>query len=382
MRVLHISGARSWGGSEQQLMYLMDELPKYGVEQKLLCYDSSPIMLAAKEKPVEVLAIPFIKPTSSAYRKNLNEVVRKHNIDIIHLQTNDAVTGYVLTDIFYKLNTPTILARKSVRTKHSFLSKLKYNYKNIHVILCVSKYVERHFSRILTEKNKKKTVIVHDSVKVNEQPQNASFDLREKYNIDKDSYLIGNIANHTKAKDHPVLIKTLYELVHVKGIKNVKIIQIGQFSPLTEELKSLVKKFDLEEYIIYTDFIKDASSLMKQFDVFLMTSSREGGPSSVLEAFYNQVPVVSTRVGVVDEVIEDGVNGFSTEIKNPGELAEKLIILKENKDLQKKFKERSYDLFLAGFTADKLGKKTFEVYKSMLETDTNMMKEIATNNIK
>lgn len=373
MTVLHISGARSWGGSEQQLMYLMDELPQYGVDQILLCYENTPVMVAAKEKPVKVIAIPYTKPTSSAYRTKLNEIVHKFSIDIIHLQTNDAVTGYVLTDIFYKLNTPTILARKSVRATHSILSKLKYNYKNIHVILCVSENVERNFSRILTEKNKKKTVIVHDSVKVDEQPRKASFDLREKYNISENSYLIGNIANHTRAKDHPVLIETLNELVHDKKIKDIKIVQIGQFSPLTEELKSLVEKYDLGEYIIYTDFIQDASLFMKQFDVFLMTSSREGGPSSVLEAFYNQVPVVSTSVGVVDEVIDDGINGFSTQIKSPKNLAEKLFALKGNQDLQEKFKERSFEIFLNGFTAEILGRKTFEVYKTMLDQKSKGM---------
>lgn len=368
MTVLHISGARSWGGSEQQLLYLIDELQKYGVSQKISCYEGTPLMEATKDKPVQTLTTPYFKPTSSLYRKNLKKIIDEYDIDLIHIHTNDGLTGYVLTDLFYNLKTPTILSRKSVRDKHSFLSKLKYNYKNIDVIICVSKYVEAHFSRILSEKNRKKTIIVQDSVQVDERPQIVSFDIREKYNIDQDFYLIGNIANHTRAKDHPILIKTLYEIVHVQNEKNVKLLQIGQFSPLTDELKLLVKEYDLEEYIIYTDFVKDASLLMKQFDVFLMTSCREGGPSSIIEAFKNKVPVVSTRVGVVDEVIVDGINGFTTEIKSPKMLAEKLLILKEDRSLRENFANKSYERFISNFTAEILGKKTYEIYKGLLES--------------
>ena len=366
VKVLHISGARSWGGSEQQLLYLMNELPKYEVNQKLLCYEGTPLHAETQGKSEDVIAIPYVKPTSKTYRKKLREIVNQNQIDIIHLHTNDAATGYVLTDLFYKINTSTVLARKSVRAKHSFLSKLKYNYKNIHAIICVSKYVEDHFSRILNQKNKKKTTVIHDSVKQDDQFEKASFNIRQKYQLSEDVFLIGNIANHTRAKDHPLLLKTLNELVHVRKIRNIKLIQIGQFSSLTEKLKVLVKEYKLEDYIIYTDFVRNASSLMNQFDVFLMTSSREGGPSSVIEAFSKKVPVVSTRVGVIDEAIEDGVNGFSVPVGDYKELAEKLIILKENKELREQFRKKSYERFISDFTAEKLGKETYRVYNSLM----------------
>ncbi|MCP9201087.1 glycosyltransferase family 4 protein [Gramella sp. GC03-9] len=368
MNILHISGARSWGGSEQQLLYLMNELPKYNVSQKLLCYKDTPLHMGCSQISENVIAIPYLKPTSSEYRQKLKSVIDENQIDIIHIHTNDALTGYILTDLFYNLKTRTILSRKSVRSSHSILSRLKYNYRNIDGIICVSKYVEKHFSRILTEKNRGKTIVVHDSVKENEEKPTKSFNIREKYNLSEDCFLIGNIANHTKAKDHPLLIKTLKELVKVRKLENIKLIQIGQFTALTEELKSLVQKNGLEDYIIYTDFVKDASELMDQFDVFLMTSKREGGPSSVIEAFSKKVPVVSTRVGVVEEAIEDGVNGFSSPVNDFHQLAQKLIALKENNSLREQFKQKSYDRFISDFTADKLGKETFMAYESLIKS--------------
>jgi len=366
MTVLHISGARSWGGNEQQLMYLMDELPKYGVTQKLFCFQDTPISRETEKCSVEILAVPYCKPHTAKYRRSLTSIIEEHEIDIIHLHTSDSVTGYVLTDLLHSLKTPTLFARKGIRRKTGFLSKLKYNYHNIDVILCISKYVERHFKEILTEKNRKKLVTVYNSVKINEKPLEADFEIRAKYDITKKTFLIGNIANHTNAKDLPVLIEVMNELVNKKGVKNIKLFQIGEHSGLTPELETQIKNYKLGDYIMLAGFLPKASAYLRQFDVFIMTSEREGGPSSVVEAFYNKTPVVSTRVGVVDEVIEDGINGFSTEIKNPSALAEKLILLKEQPDLRKQFSKKSYQMFLDKFTADKLGASTFKVYENMI----------------
>lgn len=371
MIVLHISGARSWGGNEQQLMYLMDELPKYDVTQKLFCFNGTPIEKEASLHPVEILSVPFCKPLSKDYRKYLRDIVRQHQIDIIHLHTSDSVTGYVISDLFYKLKTRTLFARKGIRRKTSLLSKYKYNYKNIDTILCISQYVKLHFRKILTEKNREKLVVVYNGVKVLKEKPEAEFSLREKFNIPQQHFLIGSIANHTQAKDLLILVKTLDEIVNKQGVKDIFLIQIGQYSKLTPEIKAFIQEKNLEDFIILTDFLKNASSFLTQFDLLLVTSEREGGPSSLVEALYYKVPVVSTQVGVVDEVIEDGFNGYSAPIKRPDILSEKIILAKEQAELRELFAERSYMIFLEKFTAERLGETTFNVYKEMMQKKLN-----------
>lgn len=367
MKVLHVSGARSWGGNEQQLMYLIDELDKLGVEQKIFCFTGTPLFEEVKNHPVEILAMEYKKPHTSAYRKFFRNLVEQHKIDVIHLHTSDSVTGYVLTDLFYSLKTPTLFARKGIRRKTGFLSKLKYNYRNIDKILCISKYVEKHFREILSPKNQEKLVTVYNGVKVEKISKDADFQLREKLQLEDEIFLIGNIANHTNAKDLPVLLETIHHLVYHLDFKKVHLVQIGHFSKLTPELQQKIEELKLEPYITMMGFLNKASAYQSQFDVFLMTSEREGGPSSVVEAFYNKAPVISTRVGVVDEVIKDGYNGFKTEIKQPRELAKKIHIFVTNPDLAEKFRERSYKMFLETFTAERLGRDTLKVYEDMLK---------------
>ena len=118
-----------------------------------------------------------------------------------------------------------------------------------------------------------------------------------------------------------------------------------------------------------TDFQKNAFSFLPQFDTFVVTSEREGGPSSLVEALYYKAPIVSTRVGVVDEVIQDGVNGFSVPIKSPGLMAEKILKIKDAPELKTQFTERSYEIFLQKFTAERYGEATFAVYKDMMQKE-------------
>lgn len=365
MKVLHVSGARSWGGNEQQLLYLVEELAKHEVDQVLFCYENTPLHQKAKGLPVTIKSIHKSKPYSSTYTKALAKIVKKEGVDLIHLHTSDSVTGFMVTDMFHSLNTPTVFAKKGISSNVSTLSKIKYNYRNINRIICVSEYVKKNFVPYIKEKNRHKLVTVYDGVKEEALPAAATFNLRDKLKLSKDTFLIGNIANHTNAKDLPTLIAMVDQLVNKMYLKDIFVVQIGEFSKLTPNLELLVKQHGLEPYFRFMGFQENASSFLPQFDVFVMTSSREGGPTSVLEAFFKKTPVISTRVGVVEEAIQDGVNGYVANLGDSKTLAEKLVHFKNDPSLGKSFSERSYQLFIDKFTAQRFGEKTYEVYKDV-----------------
>lgn len=60
-------------------------------------------------------------------------------------------------------------------------------------------------------------------------------------------------------------------------------------------------------------------------DVYLVTSRVEGGPVPVLQAMACTVPVVATRVGLVPDAIQDGVNGFSAAVGDVEELVDRVL---------------------------------------------------------
>ncbi|GAA4277854.1 glycosyltransferase [Aquimarina mytili] len=368
MKVLHVSGATSWGGNEQQLLYLVEELNSYGVEQFLFCYENTPLIEKIKDQNIAIISIPNIKSRKKAYRKLLNSAVKEHQFDLLHLHTSNAVTGYMITDLFYGLKVKAVFSKKGIGSSVSFLSKLKYNYKNIHKVLCVSEIVSDYFKGVLYAKNHHKLCVVYDGVKVHKEnnEMTSSYDLRKELNIEKDTKIIGNIANHTKAKDLKTLIKTLDILVNKENTTDIHLVQIGEFSKRSQELKDMVSEYGLHDYISFVGFKNEASSILPQFDVYLMTSEREGGPTTVLEAFYKKVPVVSTNVGLVSEAIEDGVNGYVAPISDYRVLGEKVLQLLNDDVLRNSFVKISYNKFVNSYTAKHLGMNTFNVYKEIV----------------
>ena len=58
-----------------------------------------------------------------------------------------------------------------------------------------------------------------------------------------------------------------------------------------------------------------------EVDVYLVTSRQEGGPKAALEAMATGVPLVSTRVGQAQELVEDGENGLLADVDDVEALA-------------------------------------------------------------
>lgn len=111
-------------------------------------------------------------------------------------------------------------------------------------------------------------------------------------------------------------------------------------------------KHTLEEYAItknvngllefkgYTNAIHD---VMKQASIYVSSSDYEGISNSMIEALAIGVPSVCTDcpVGGARMFIENGKNGFLTEVGNPRDMAEKLLILIQNEDMQMYFSKNA-----------------------------------------
>jgi glycosyltransferase involved in cell wall biosynthesis len=84
------------------------------------------------------------------------------------------------------------------------------------------------------------------------------------------------------------------------------------------ELERLARDLGIAERVRFTGWRADRARILAALDVFVMPSLFEGGPTTVLEAMAMGLPVVSTNVGMVPEVVADGETGC---IVPPGDVA-------------------------------------------------------------
>lgn len=110
--------------------------------------------------------------------------------------------------------------------------------------------------------------------------------------------------------------------------------------------------------------LEDVRKKMRNCYCLVVPSVSEGLPRVILEAMALRKPVIASNVGGIPDLIKDGQNGFLFEVGNVEQLAEKLRILLQNKDLAVKMGERGRELVYDKFS----NKKYIENYLRMINS--------------
>lgn len=135
---------------------------------------------------------------------------------------------------------------------------------------------------------------------------------------------------------HPIKgVKYLIEAMNIiLQEKTVKLLIVGD----GEERKNLekqVRELYLEEFVNFVGEVQNSEipSLMNASDIFVLPSLSEALPTTILEAMAAGLPIITTNVRGLPEIVKDNENGFIIEPKNPKQIAEKVLLLLENKEL-------------------------------------------------
>lgn len=138
-------------------------------------------------------------------------------------------------------------------------------------------------------------------------------------NIFENKIVIGSVGEMIKNKGFA------YSIQAVRNLKDCIYIIIGD----GEEQNKLETLADFQnegriKKIFFTGFLQNAAHYMKAFDIFIQPSLKEGMPYTILEAGLANLPVITTRVGGIPEVIENDKNGILISPKNIEEISEAL----------------------------------------------------------
>lgn len=88
------------------------------------------------------------------------------------------------------------------------------------------------------------------------------------------------------------------------------------------------------KHIGFLETTEEVAQYYQALDLYLVTSRIEGGPQSILESMASGVPLVSTKVGMAQDVIQEGQNGFLAEVENIDEIVKKSGMILSNNALK------------------------------------------------
>ncbi|MFA5853678.1 MAG: glycosyltransferase [Patescibacteria group bacterium] len=122
--------------------------------------------------------------------------------------------------------------------------------------------------------------------------------------------VLGTIANAYPAKNLPMLFEA-FEGVAAE-FTNLDLVILGD-GPEMPRLRTLHAALPHKDRVHLPGAIKDAATLLKGFDIFVLPSTKEGMPWTILEASLAELPIIATRVGALPELINDRQTGILVE---------------------------------------------------------------------
>ena len=129
-----------------------------------------------------------------------------------------------------------------------------------------------------------------------------------------------------------------------------------------KKLESKIAEYELKNDIILAGQIQDAYKYLKAFDIFILSSIKEGFPWVILEAMAAKLPIIATRVGALEEMLENGKSGILVESKNPRQMAEAIKYLLENETVRQEIAIQTHQTVLFKFTMEKMVRETEELF--------------------
>jgi glycosyltransferase involved in cell wall biosynthesis len=189
----------------------------------------------------------------------------------------------------------------------------------------------------------RRKIIVHNNPRPDFLPSGNRIKAREEFGCaDSDTVLL-TIGRSAPVKGWDVLTDAFCSICERND--SLRVLFVGSTDAADEKqlhsyITGKLKWHGIEDKAIFTGHRGDIVSVLAAADMFVMPSRSEGFCVALVEALTARLPCISTRVGIAEQVISDGENGFLVPQNNAGALSLAIGKLAENPRLRQKFAER------------------------------------------
>ncbi len=177
--------------------------------------------------------------------------------------------------------------------------------------------------------------------------------------IAKNMIIIGTIAELHKNKGHIYIINALAEIKN--SISDFIFVIIGEGEE-RKQLETSIKSKGLENNIFLLGQLHNAPLYLKAFDIFTLTSLKEGLPYTIIEAGKAELPIIASNVGNVPDLIDDMCSGILIKPKNTREIAESIKFLINHPEKRREFAHNAYIKIGSEYSLSKMLMETVKLY--------------------
>ncbi len=345
MTILHTETLRNWGGQQNMVLTEAIGLSKRGHKIIIACHRGSVLAQKAKAARIKLYEVNMSKHAHLITVPKLIRIIKKEGVEIV--STHSSVDSWA-GGIAAKLT-----GKRLVRFRHNLYTigrdpLTRFIYAIPDRFIATSNTVRD----ILIKRGVKNEKIIVMPPSVNTKIYNLEVeDLRKELNISTGTIVIGNTSGFTGVKGLKYLLQA-FNVIH-KQIPCILLFAGRLNEPFKSRYLSYVKEKSRNK-VVFLGHREDIPNVLKTIDIFIFPSVIDSTPTALIEAMAMEKPVVISDITTFKEFISDEVNGIYFKVKNPKDLAEKVILLMQNENLRKQLSRNARSTILEKFTIDKM----------------------------
>jgi glycosyltransferase involved in cell wall biosynthesis len=279
--------------------------------------------------------------------RQLLEVLRERRIDVLHCHCYKSDLYGLILSRFYNMKLVTTVHGPLARLRFFWSAqnwRVRYLYDQLDLrllryfdhVLMVSESMRKIVSQYGVKKHKLTWVKnAIDSQYFRRRPAGGSA-LRQSLNIPPGARVVGAVGRLNGEKDYPNLFQAARDLLERRQDLYFTIAGKGE---LEASLKSQVRQMGLADRVLLLGHFHDVREVYEMMDVYVLSSSREGLPNTVLEAMAMEAPIIATDVDGVKEAVTHDCEALLVPPRDPLRLADGIHHLLDAPDLAKRLTE-------------------------------------------
>jgi sugar transferase (PEP-CTERM/EpsH1 system associated) len=325
--VVHLIYRLDIGGLETLLVDTINRMPAHAYRHAVVCLtDYTDFAQRITRSGVELYALHKPPGLGLSAHARLFKLLRRLRPAVLHT--------YNLGTIEY--HATALLAGVPVRVhaehgrdagdpqglnrKHNLLRRLL-----VPVIDCyipVSRDLDRWLQEVVGIPAAKRRLIDNGVDTERFRPAPVAGDVQEPWQ-DPNAFVIGTVGRLQDVKHHAGLIEAFALLRKMLPEHQQRLVLVGD-GPLRARLEQQIASAGLQDCVFLAGARSDVAPAMRSLSLFALSSIAEGTPVTMLEAMASGLPVVSTAVGGIPDLVVDGATGSLVPARDPQAMAEAL----------------------------------------------------------
>lgn len=372
MRVVHFIGGGDEGGAKSHVLSLISEMGKE-IGASLVSLRAGPFHDDAVAMGLDAHVIATGNPVLDF--QLAIRFVRKGGYDLIH--AHGAKGNILALLVSRRLRIPmltTVHSDYRLDYIHSLPKRLSYGAMNSLALRHIRWHVTvaEDFRDILTRRGFSPQNIFGISNGIpfdNEIAPCPRHQFFERYQVPftEDALLIGILARLHPVKDHATFLRAAARLA--KDEPRARFLICGP-GDLRATLEAQADSLGIRDKVCFTGMVHRPYDFFQVVDISVLSSISEGFPYTILEGARFEVATVSTLVGGLKDLLEDGVNSLTFQPGDDARLAEHLAVLCADPALRARFGAALYRKAEARWSLRNMSAEQIAIYRRILAAET------------